>query len=625
MKHIFLLFCFLTAWAAPALGQEATVVQTCGTLPLAYAPGSTRNLTVDVNGKMCGSNLATAVANMTFNVATTGSDSNPCTSGSPCLTIQHAVNVAAGYNWVNKYVPTINVANGTYTGTQVVLPALVNLPNSPTTSVAQIIGNTTTPTNVVVSDAGTQYTFQVGIGARWNIKGFSFGGTYGGLYVHTSAVLFFNNMNWGGALANMGIFLEPNSSAFAGDDTTLGGTFTTSASTMGEFIFSRGVLVLDSSSFTFSNAITVGSLFGLDFSTSQTAADGVTFTNASNVTATNWGLIMNNGAFFETATTTKVDGATLTRTNFPGGASGAKVFVDGWSVFQGDLFTVYATAGTAGIVDTAGILRADYNFTTAGVFTVQPASGSFTVSSPNTSNSGFQLANTSTGGHALATFTVGSGGLFGMSVGNGALADVTNGNLIYWFDNSANMTFSGVVGFSALTAFTANAKDAGVSRLGAASLALGNGTAGDFTGTLKLAHLTASSLANTATTSAVCYNTSTGVLTYDGTIGTCTTSDERLKNMGERIPNALDKLLQINGVYGTWKNPINGRGRQIFIGAQTAEKVFPELVQTDSEGKKVLDYQKLTAPIIEALRELKADNDNLKAEIKSLKSRRRHH
>ena len=140
-----------------------------------------------------------------------------------------------------------------------------------------------------------------------------------------------------------------------------------------------------------------------------------------------------------------------------------------------------------------------------------------------------------------------------------------------------------------------------------------------------MAHLTASSLANTATTSAVCYNTSTGVLTYDGTIGTCTTSDERLKNMGERIPNALDKLLQINGVYGTWKNPINGRGRQIFIGAQTAEKVFPELVQTDSEGKKVLDYQKLTAPIIEALRELKADNDNLKAEIKSLKSRRRHH
>ena len=48
-------------------------------------------------------------------------------------------------------------------------------------------------------------------------------------------------------------------------------------------------------------------------------------------------------------------------------------------------------------------------------------------------------------------------------------------------------------------------------------------------------------------------------------------------------------------------------------------------MQTDSEGKKVLDYQKLTAPIIEALRELKADNDNLKAEIKSLKSKRRHH
>ncbi len=126
-------------------------------------------------------------------------------------------------------------------------------------------------------------------------------------------------------------------------------------------------------------------------------------------------------------------------------------------------------------------------------------------------------------------------------------------------------------------------------------------------------------LANTATTSAVCYNTGTGLFTYDGTIGTCTVSDERLKNMGPRIDHALDKLLAINGVYGTWKDPAMGAGRQIFIGAQTAERVFPELVQTDSDGKKSLDYQRLTAPIIEALRELKADNDSLRAEINEIK------
>lgn len=113
-------------------------------------------------------------------------------------------------------------------------------------------------------------------------------------------------------------------------------------------------------------------------------------------------------------------------------------------------------------------------------------------------------------------------------------------------------------------------------------------------------------MANTATTSAVCYATGTGLLTYDGTLGTCTVSDERKKNMGPRITGALDKLLKINGVYYTWKDQTMGAGRQIGVGAQTVEEVFPELVQTDSNGTKSADYQRLAAPIIEAIRELDA-------------------
>lgn len=111
-------------------------------------------------------------------------------------------------------------------------------------------------------------------------------------------------------------------------------------------------------------------------------------------------------------------------------------------------------------------------------------------------------------------------------------------------------------------------------------------------------------MTNVATTSAVCYNTGTGLVSYDGTIGTCTVSDERLKNIGPRIDKALDKLLKINGVYYTWKDQTMGIGRQIGVGAQTVEKVFPELVHIDSEGKKSADYMRLTAPIIEALREI---------------------
>lgn len=127
-------------------------------------------------------------------------------------------------------------------------------------------------------------------------------------------------------------------------------------------------------------------------------------------------------------------------------------------------------------------------------------------------------------------------------------------------------------------------------------------------------------LANTTTTSAVCYNTATGLLTYNGTIGTCTVSDERLKDFIGPIGGALEKLLKIQGAYYTWKDPKTfGAGRQIGVSAQTVEKSFPELVQVDSRGRKSADYQRLVAPIIEAIRELKADNDNLRAAIVALK------
>lgn len=114
------------------------------------------------------------------------------------------------------------------------------------------------------------------------------------------------------------------------------------------------------------------------------------------------------------------------------------------------------------------------------------------------------------------------------------------------------------------------------------------------------------SIASLATTSAVCVTTATGALSYDATVGTCTVSDETLKNIGPRIDRALDKLLQIDGIYFTFKDQEQyGRGQQIGVGAQTVERVFPELVSTDGHGIKSADYQKLTAPIIEALRELK--------------------
>ena len=61
--------------------------------------------------------LTIATESMLFYVSTTGSDSNPGTSGEPFATIQRAVDVSASYYWPLGTSPTIRVADGTYNGT----------------------------------------------------------------------------------------------------------------------------------------------------------------------------------------------------------------------------------------------------------------------------------------------------------------------------------------------------------------------------------------------------------------------------------------------------------------------------------------------------------------------------
>ena len=51
--------------------------------------------------------------------------------------------------------------------------------------------------------------------------------------------------------------------------------------------------------------------------------------------------------------------------------------------------------------------------------------------------------------------------------------------------------------------------------------------------------------------------------------------------------------------------------KQIGVVAQDVEAVFPELVASSVDGYKSVDYTKLTAVLIEAVKELKAENDAL--------------
>ena len=512
--------------------------------------------------------LPLASSNLTFYVATTGSDSNPCTTALPCLTIQHVMNLANGYNWNNLYAPTINVANGTYTGVQVTLPQLVNCPGG---------GNIALGNAVTLNDGGTGWTFFSPAYSNWNFTGsLTLGGSYGGFSMLSYTVIDLHgltSLTFSGALANGGITAGPTSIV-----NTIGLSMNTTTSSMGTLFYTRGNFIADNATVTFTNPISFPAnnfVVGADSSGAFFAFVNSTFVNPTNVTAAT-PLALTNGAFFEANGSSLSGGVALTRANFPGSANGGIFDTDATTVFQPEWITGFPVI----------------NYTTDATT--------------------LAISNLSAGGHQAMLYEVGSGGFLGQTAGNGSFVDTNNGNIIYSWDTSGNFHLAGGLQFSAQTAYTFNAADSGISRLGAASLVVGNGTAGDFSGTLKLAHITATALTNSATTSAVCYNTSTGVLTYDGTIGTCTTSDERLKNMGNRIPDALNRLLQINGVNYTWKDPAYGTGPQIGVGAQTVERVFPELVQTGNDGYKSVDYGRLTAPIIEALRELKADNDNLR-------------
>ena len=92
-------------------------------------------------------------------------------------------------------------------------------------------------------------------------------------------------------------------------------------------------------------------------------------------------------------------------------------------------------------------------------------------------------------------------------------------------------------------------------------------------------------------------------------------SDARWKENVQPLDNALEQVSQLQGVSFTWKDTTKGEGQQIGLIAQDVEPVFPEVVSTDSDGYKSVAYDKLVAPLIEAVKTLKAENKELKQRV----------
>jgi len=96
-------------------------------------------------------------------------------------------------------------------------------------------------------------------------------------------------------------------------------------------------------------------------------------------------------------------------------------------------------------------------------------------------------------------------------------------------------------------------------------------------------------------------------------------SDSRLKSNIANIDTALDTVTQLQGVTFNWREnedlqfniPVKGDGRQYGFIAQDVEKVLPDIVQGDDV--KSLKYDALIPVLVEAIKELKAEIETLKA------------
>lgn len=90
-------------------------------------------------------------------------------------------------------------------------------------------------------------------------------------------------------------------------------------------------------------------------------------------------------------------------------------------------------------------------------------------------------------------------------------------------------------------------------------------------------------------------------------------SSKRWKENIETVDDALELVGQLRGIY---YNRIGGTKRELGMIAEEVGEVLPELVTFEEDGKTAisLNYSQLTALLVEAIKELQAETEELRAE-----------
>jgi len=117
-----------------------------------------------------------------------------------------------------------------------------------------------------------------------------------------------------------------------------------------------------------------------------------------------------------------------------------------------------------------------------------------------------------------------------------------------------------------------------------------------------------------------------GNICYTGSIGAC--SDAAFKKDIEPIDDALAVVDHMTGVKYSWRTeqfPEKkfSSDRQVGLIAQEVKEVLPEAVTLQNDGYYTIDYSRLTPLLLEAIKELKKQNDDLTKRLEALEENKR--
>jgi len=231
----------------------------------------------------------------------------------------------------------------------------------------------------------------------------------------------------------------------------------------------------------------------------------------------------------------------------------------------------------------------------------------------------FEITNANNTNTALDTKTNGSGTAFVASttgIGRAGYFEINNAN------NTSEVLRAKTIGRGQVGIFeinnntnTNNALETRTNGSGAALFAstTGSGLAGEFQGRVFINNNVGIRVNNPANIVTVQQNSATDPLADAWT----TYSSRRWKTNIAPITAALDKVQRLRGVYYDWK--ADGK-HDIGLIAEEVGEVIPEIVAYDENGvdAKSVDYARLVALLIEAIKEQQKEIEALKATVSSL-------